>query len=84
MSLNYKILWIDDNPKTIASKEKQIKAFLEEQGFRADITIIENGKGIDAYLSDPLLDLIITDYRIHDDLNGKQLAEGIRGSLPPA
>jgi CheY-like chemotaxis protein len=79
MSLNYKILWIEDNPKTITSKEGHIKAFLEEQGFRSDITIIENGKDIDSYLSHPLLDLIITDYNIHDDLDGKQLTEKIRG-----
>lgn len=80
MSLSYKILWIDDNPKTITSKEGQIKTFIEEQGFRSDITIIENGKDIDSYLSHPLLDLIITDYKIHDDLDGKQLAEKIRQS----
>ena len=80
MSLTYKTLWIDDNPRTIASKVRQIKGFLEEQGFRSEIKVIESGRTIEEYLSDPLLDLIITDYNIHDDLNGKQLAEKIRGS----
>jgi CheY-like chemotaxis protein len=80
MSLNYKILWIDDNPRTIKSKESQIEGFLKEQGFRPEITLIENGQDIDKYLDDPLLDLIVTDYYIHDKLNGKQLAKKIRGS----
>lgn len=79
MSLSYKILWIDDNPRTIKSKENQIKGFLEEQGFRPEITLIENDQDIDRYLDDPLLDLIVTDYYIHDQLNGKQLADKIRG-----
>lgn len=80
MSLNYKILWVDDNPRTIKSKKSQIKVFLEEEGFRPEITLIEDGQDIDRYLNDPLLDLIVTDYYIHDELNGKQLAERIRSS----
>ncbi len=80
MSLNYKILWIDDNPRTVKSKESQIEGFLKEQGFRPEITLIENGQDIDRYLDDPLLDLIVTDYYIHDQLDGKQLAEKIRES----
>jgi CheY-like chemotaxis protein len=79
MSLNYKILWIDDNPRTIKSKKSQIEKFLKEEGLRPEITLIENGQGIDRYLDDPLLDLIVTDYYIHDQLDGKQLAERIRG-----
>jgi CheY-like chemotaxis protein len=78
MSLNYKILWIDDNPRTIKSKESQIEGFLKEQGFRPEITLLENGQDIDRYLDDPLLDLIVTDYYIHDQLDGKRLAEKIR------
>lgn len=80
MSLTYKTLWIDDNPRTIESKVEQIKGFLEKQGFRSEISVIESGQTIEKYLSDPLLDLIITDYNIHDDLNGRQLAENIRNS----
>lgn len=80
MSLNYKILCIDDNPRTIKSKLNQVEQFLKEEGFRPEITLIENGQDIDKYLDDPLLDLIVTDYYIRDELNGKQLAENIRGS----
>lgn len=79
MSLNYKILCVDDNPRTIKSKLNQVEKFLEGEGFRPKITLIENGQDIDKYLDDPLLDLIVTDYYIHDELNGKQLAERIRG-----
>ncbi|MCK4793999.1 MAG: response regulator [Desulfobacteraceae bacterium] len=80
MSLSYKILWIDDNPTTVRSKIGQIKTFLEEQGFKSVIDVIESGNDIESYLLDPLLDLIVTDYKIHDDLNGKELAERIRES----
>jgi CheY-like chemotaxis protein len=80
MSLNYKILCIDDNPRTIKSKLNQVEQFLKEEGFRPEITLIENDQDIDKYLDDPLLDLIVTDYYIRDELNGKQLAENIRGS----
>lgn len=73
MSLNYKILCVDDNPRTIKSKLNQVEKFLEGEGFRPKITLIENGQDIDKYLDDPLLDLIVTDYYIHDELNGKQL-----------
>jgi len=79
MSLNYKILCVDDNPRTIKSKLNQVGKFLEGEGFRPKIALIENGQDIDKYLDDPLLDLIVTDYYIHDELNGKQLAERIRG-----
>ncbi len=78
MSLTYKILWVDDNPTTVASKVNQIKLFLQDEGFNPKITQLETGAKINAYLSDPLLDLIITDYRIHPNLTGKQLAERIR------
>ena len=80
MSLNYKILWIDDNPRTIKSKKSQVEEFLKEEGFRPEITLIENSQDIVQYLNDPLLDLIVTDYYIHNQLDGKQLAEKIRGS----
>lgn len=80
MSLDYKILCVDDNPKLVKSKLKHIDQFLEEEGFRPTIKLIEDGKLIDKYLNDPLLDLIVTDYNIHDDLNGKQLAEKVRQS----
>lgn len=80
MSLNYKILFVEDHPRTITSKLKQVKKFLEEEGFRPKITLIENDQDIDKYLDDPLLDLIVTDYYIRDGLNGKQLAENIRRS----
>lgn len=80
MSLSYTILWVDDNPKTVASKVNQISLFLKEEGFKPKITQLENGSGITPHLRDPLLDLIITDYSIHPRLNGKQLAERIRRS----
>jgi CheY-like chemotaxis protein len=80
MSLDYKVLWIDDNPKTIKSKRNQIEDFLKGEGFRPQIILIENGQDIDRYLDDPLLDLIVTDYYIHEQLDGKQLTEKIRSS----
>ncbi len=78
MSLKYTILWVEDNPKTVTSKINQIKTYLEDEGFDLNIILIENGNEIEQSLNIPQLDLIVTDYNIHDDLNGKQLSEKIR------
>lgn len=78
MSLNYNILWIEDNPKTIQSKLRHIKDFLAEEGFGVNDKVLEDGEDIEKFLV-PELDLIITDYNIHDKLDGKQLAEKVRG-----
>jgi hypothetical protein len=80
MSLDYKILWIDDNPKLVQSKLNHVAQFLTQEGFRSSIKLIEDGNEVDSYLGDSLLDLIVTDFNIHEDLNGKQLAERVRDS----
>jgi hypothetical protein len=62
--LKYKALWIDDTIDSAETKAVGIKEFLAEEGFVFEPIIRENARGINTYLNDPDLDIVITDYNL--------------------
>ena len=68
MSLQYKVLWIDDNLESAEVKADGVKEFLEEEGFDFERILRENANGIEEILSDPELDIVITDFNLDIDI----------------
>ena len=76
MSIEYKILWVDDSPDWVESIEDSIKSHLEEKGYDPKIELKESGADVDtSKLSD--IDLIIIDYQLPGD-NGDELIKQVR------
>ena len=76
MSIDYKILWVDDTPDWVASIEASIKSHLEEKGYDPEIELKESGDNVDiSKLTE--VDLIIIDYRLPGP-NGEELIKEIR------
>lgn len=71
MTLEYKILWIDDDPDSVEAKRNQIKEYLEEEkGFDCKIFPIESYKKyIEEYNEKTNInefDLLIVDFKLDD------------------
>jgi CheY-like chemotaxis protein len=65
VNLKYKIVWIDDRPDDIEDEVNNVKAYIGEEGFVPEIQVIDDDSaGIDEILSDPQLDIIITDFHL--------------------
>ena len=76
MSIEYKILWVDDSTDWVESIEGSIKSHLEEKGYDPEITLEESGAGVDtSKLAD--IDLIVIDYQLPGP-NGDELIRQIR------
>ena len=76
MSIEYKILWVDDTPDWVESIEDSIKSHLEEKGYDAEIELKESGDNVDTSKLIEV-DLIIIDYRLPGH-NGDELIKQIR------
>ena len=76
MSIEYKILWVDDSPDWVESIEESIKGHLEEKGYDPEIELKESGDNLD--ISElTKVDLIIIDFRL-PNINGDKLIKEIR------
>ena len=76
MSIEYKILWVDDTPDWVESIEDSIKSHLEEKGYDPQIELKESGDNLDASKLTEV-DLIIIDFRL-PNVNGDELIKEIR------
>jgi CheY-like chemotaxis protein len=85
MKTAYKILWIDDDRKTVDVDQEEVGDFLDQFGIRADITFVEAPADgtirdrLEHDLKDPDLDILLVDYMM-DGLRGDQLVHLIRES----
>lgn len=76
MSIEYKILWVDDTPDWVESIEDSIKSHLEEEGYEPKIELKESGDNLDtSKLTE--IDLIVIDFRL-PSVNGDELIKKIR------
>lgn len=71
MTLEYKILWIDDDPESVESKKLQVKEYIEdEKGFDCKIISIESYKEyVQKYGTGNIndFDLLIVDFKLDDE-----------------
>ncbi len=68
--MKFKILWIEDKPKSIDSQKKEIEKFIKEKELEPDIEIIEDIENIEKILDEKInekVDLIVTDNDLKDD-----------------
>ena len=76
MSIEYKILWVDDSPDWVKSIDDSIKNHLDEKGYEPKIELKESADNVDtSKLTE--VDLIIIDYRLPGS-NGDELIKQIR------
>ena len=77
MSIEYKILWVNDSPDWVEPVSESIKAYLEERGYTVVLLEEEDGNKIDNHLQLTDIDLIVIDYHLPDK-NGDELISHIR------
>lgn len=76
MSIEYKILWVDDSPDWVSSVKDNITSHLEGKGYEPKIELQESGDDVDtSRFTD--IDLIIIDYQLQDS-KGDELIKRIR------
>ena len=78
MSIEYKILWVDDSRDWVESIEDPIKSHLREKGYEPKIELKEAGDDVDTSELTHI-DLIIIDYQL-PGANGDELIKRIRGT----
>lgn len=81
MSLNYKILWVDDEIDTIQEFDihSEIKDYLQELGFIPHVDCFEDTSAAKNAIKSEKYDLILSDYNM-DGGNGDELIKEIRDS----
>ena len=76
MSIEYKILWVDDSPDWVSPVKDNITSHLEGKGYEPKIELKESGADVDtSKLAD--IDLIIIDYQLPGD-KGDELIKQVR------
>ncbi len=78
MTLNYKILWLDDQIKDFIEDEiiEEVEEYLSHQGFRPEIITTSKSEEFFEKL-DNSYDLILTDFHLND-INGDEVIKKIR------
>jgi CheY-like chemotaxis protein len=85
MTLDFKILWIDDQPEYMYAVADNLKTRLAREGFSLIIEWVPRIPKIKDFLKDlqiqPLPDLILLDMNMHDGLKGDELARRLRSTI---
>jgi len=78
--MNFKILWIDDEPSWIESIRKGIEEHITRIGFTPEIICQEDGDQIDQYISRSDIDMMVIDCNLDEDdgKSGDHLIEHVR------
>lgn len=76
MKLEYNILWIENEEDFVDSSIPKVEEILTDRGFEPIITKVVDESKVDNYLN-VNYDLIISDFQLNDDVNGKNGAEVI-------
>ena len=81
MKLEYNILWLDDNIEGFIDYEyvREIEDYLKENGFKANIKTVDNTTDFFGLLNSSF-DLILTDYNLSDEINGREVVDKIRST----
>ena len=77
MSLNYRILWVDDSTAWVASIRPSIEEFMTENGLTPLITFQENGNEIENIFRVENIDLLILDQGLPGK-NGDEIIKDVR------
>lgn len=85
MRLDYKILWIDDQPAHVRSFQERIERHLRSQGFELDVHVVNNLQGVDDamgnHVHDDGVDLVLVDYDLGPGHGGEEVLSAVRHKL---
>ena len=86
MRLDFKILWIDDQPRHVESFREGIQRQLSELGFELQVTAVSEPGAIDdavgAHVHEDGVDLVLIDYDLGSGTRGEEVISDIRGRVP--
>lgn len=85
MRLDYRILWIDDQPGHVRSFQERIERHLREQGFHLEVQVVNRLQEVDDALGDHVhddgVDLVLVDYDLGPGSGGEQALLAVRNRL---
>jgi hypothetical protein len=85
MRLDYKVLWIDDQPRHVLSFQERIKRHLHEQGFQLEVQVVNGLNEVDEALGnhvhDDGVDLVLVDYDLGPGSGGEEALLTVRNRL---
>ena len=86
MRLDFKILWIDDQPRHVESFREGIERQLTDLGFELEVTAVSEpgaiGDAVGAHVHEDGVDLVLIDYDLGSGTGGKEVISDIRGRVP--
>ena len=86
MRLDFRILWVDDQPRHIDSFEENLKNKLIDSGFKLEVvratSLDEVSQYIHDHVHDDRIDLVLVDYDLGDGTGGELILETIRCRFP--
>ena len=86
MRLDFRILWIDDQPRHVKSFREGIQRQLAELGFELQVTAVNELGAIDEAIGEHVhedgVDLVLIDYDLGAGNGGQQIIANIRAQLP--
>ena len=82
MRLNYRILWIDDQPRHVRAFRERIDMHLASLGFVLDVQEVSGLSGVDAaiggHIHDDGIDLVMVDYDLGPGSGGEEALASVR------
>jgi DNA-binding NarL/FixJ family response regulator len=85
MRLDYKILWIDDQPAHVKSFQERIERHIREQGFVLDVQVVSKINDVDEAMGDHVhndgVDLVLVDYDLGPGGGGEEALAAVRNRL---
>jgi CheY-like chemotaxis protein len=86
MRLDFKALWVDDQPDGIMSYIERLDRGIRKEGFRFDPTVVQSVANAKAALADGVfkdnIDLVLVDYTLGGGPHGNVALREIRQQLP--
>lgn len=86
MRLDFRILWIDDQPKHVASFAEGIRRKLKDLGFHLDLVAAENLSKVEHYIGEHIhddgIDLVLVDFDLGTGNGGEVALSAIRERFP--
>lgn len=86
MRLDFRILWIDDQPKHVASFAEGIKRKLKDLGFHLDLIAAESIEKVESYIGEHVhddgIDLVLVDFDLGTGKGGEVALAAVRERFP--
>ncbi len=86
MRLDFNVLWVEDQPGSVASQIERIKKRMEEEGFHFNPTMCTSIDAVRERIGDDVftdeIDLILVDWDLGEEVEGQDVIATIREAVP--